>query len=335
MKEPAANGTIAAPITRRAVLGAATAVVATTGIKAEPVGAMPIIDTHIHLFDPNRPQCAPYRGPKTAPYYTRGALPETYAGLMRRNGVIGAIEVEASPWIEDNLWVLETASRDDIMVGTIGNLQPDKPEFGEYLERYHRNPLFRGVRYGNLWKYDIVAQSQQAPFIAGLKLLADADLVLDTANPRVDLLQALVRINDLVPSLRIVIDHLPKLEPAPEERAAYEAVLREIAQRPQLSAKLSAVIHPVNNVVSTRLADHKQRLDQLFEIFGEDRVLFGSDWPNVEGDTPVDNEIAIVKAYFSGKTRIRQEKYFWRNSIKIYKWKPRNTAQRALIASAG
>lgn len=335
MSRPATNGAIAAPMTRRAVLGAAAATAVASRIKAEPIGSMPIIDTHIHLFDPNRPQGAPYRGPKTAPFYTQGALPETYARLMRRNGVVGAIEVEASPWVEDNLWVLETATRDDIMVGTIGNLQPDKPEFGEFLERYQKNPLFRGIRYGNLWKYDIVAQSRQAPFIAGLKLLADADLVLDTANPRVDLLQALVRINDQVPSLRIIIDHLPKLEPAPEERAAYDAVLREMAQRPQVSVKLSAVIHPVNGVVSTTLADHKQRLDQLFEIFGEDRVLFGSDWPNVEGDTPVDNEVAIVKAYFAGKSVIQQEKYFWRNSIKIYKWKPRNAAQRALIASAG
>lgn len=320
------------PISRRTVLGGAVALAAASGVRAAPIAATPIIDTHIHLFDPNRPQGAPYRGPKNAPFYTEGALPETYAKLMRRNGVVGAIEVEASPWIEDNLWVLEVAGRSDIMVGTIGNLKPEDPEFPAYLERYHRNPLFRGIRYGNLWKYDIVAQSRRPEFIAGLKLLADADLVMDTANPRVDLLQALVRINDRVPSLRIVIDHLPKLEPKPDERAAYDAVLREIAGRPQLFVKLSAVIHPVNGVVSTRLADHRRRLDQLFATFGEDRVLFGSDWPNVEGDAPVDDEVALVKAYFSGKPMIEQEKYFWRNSIEAYRWAARTPAQQALIA---
>ena len=44
-------------------------------------------------------------------------------------GIVGAIKVEASPWIEDNLWVLEVAQRDTIIVGVIGNLEPDKPEF--------------------------------------------------------------------------------------------------------------------------------------------------------------------------------------------------------------
>ncbi len=45
-----------------------------------------------------------------------------------------------APWIEDNLWVLETIQPEPIMVGTVGNLQPDKPEFAEYLARYAKNP---------------------------------------------------------------------------------------------------------------------------------------------------------------------------------------------------
>ena len=324
-------------ISRRGILAGTAAALAASQVRAKVavarVAPIPIIDTHIHLFDPTRPQGAPYRGPKTAPFYTKGALPGTYVALMRKHHVIGAIEVEASPWIEDNLWVLETAARDEIMVGTIGNFRIEAPEFGEYLDRYRKNPLFRGVRYGNLWKYNIVAQSRRPEFLTALRRLADADLLLDTANPRVDLLEALVRINDAVPTLRIVIDHLPKLEPVASERAAYDAVLREIAQRPALSVKLSAVIHPVNGVVSTRLADHRGRLDDLFGLFGEDRVMFGSDWPNVEGDSPVDSEIAIVKAYFGDKSRAQQEKYFWRNSLAIYKWLPRNAAQRRLVAA--
>ena len=44
-------------------------------------------------------------------------------------GAVGAIKVEASPWVEDNLWVLEVSQRETIIVGVIGNLEPDKPEF--------------------------------------------------------------------------------------------------------------------------------------------------------------------------------------------------------------
>ena len=124
------------------------------------------------------------------------ALPARYRALAVPLGAVGAVKVEASPWIEDNLWVLEVAERDPIIVGVIGNLEPEKPEFPEYLERYHKNALFRGIRCGNLWGRDITAQVESTAFISGLRRLADADLVMDTANPRLSLLEAMVRVTD-------------------------------------------------------------------------------------------------------------------------------------------
>ena len=171
---------------------------------------IPIIDTHIHLFDPDRPQGAPYTGPPGVP--TEAAFPKRYRSLAESLGVVGAIKVEASPWVEDNLWALQVAQTDDIMVGVVGNLQPEKPEFAEYLERYRKNRLFRGIRYGNLWDRDLKKQMSNPKFVEGLKLLAESDLVLDSANPNIGLLQGLVAANDKIPNLRIVIDHLPNLE---------------------------------------------------------------------------------------------------------------------------
>ena len=187
--------------------------------RAAPATAIPIIDTHIHLFDPTRPQGAPYSGPGGAA--TAATLPAAaYRRLAAPLGIVGAIKIEASPWIEDNLWVLEVAERDTIVVGVVGNLEPDKPDLPRCSARYHKNPLFRGIRYGNLWGRDITAQANNPAFIDGLKLLAQADLVLDTANPRVDLLQAIVKITDRIPDLRVVIDHLPSLDPTPGSRPA-------------------------------------------------------------------------------------------------------------------
>jgi L-fuconolactonase len=322
---------------RRTVLagaGAALAVgILSDASRAAVPSSVPIIDTHIHLFDSNRPQGAPYRGPKTERYYTQGAFPEVYRKLVARYHVLGAIEVEASAWTEDNLWVLETSRPSDIMVGTIGNMQPDAPDFAAMIERYAKDPLFRGIRYGNLWGYDLAAKGETVSFLDGVRVLAQADLVLDSANPKLDLLQALVRLSDAVPSLRIVIDHLPHYDPAPAEQVAYRAVLREIGERPQIFVKLSEVIHPIDGVVSTDLKVHLDRLDLLYGTFGEDRVLFGSDWPNILQDTALDNAFAIMRAYFADKSRLQQEKYFWRNSLSAYKWQPRSAAQRALLAN--
>jgi L-fuconolactonase len=295
--------------------------------QASPI---PIIDTHIHLFDPGRPQGAPYSGPPPAPGGSPiAAYPERYRKLAVPLGVVGANKVEASPWIEDNLWVLEVAERDPIMVGVIGNLEPEKPEFPEYLERYHKNPLFRGIRYGNLWGRDIARQSTNPAFISGLKRLAEADLVMDTANPRVPLLEAILRISDAVPSLRIVLDHLPALDPAEADLAAYDAALREIGQRPQIFVKLSEIIHRVNGRVSTELSAYRARLDLLLGVFGEDRALFGSDWPNSDGVAPIEKVFAIAKEYFGTKPRPVAEKYFWKNSVAAYKWVRRDASQPA------
>ena len=115
---------------------------------------IPIIDTHIHLYDPTRPQGAPYSGPRVPGVAPIPAYPDRYRKLAMPLGSVGAIKVEASPWVEDNLWVLDVAQRDTIIVGVIGNLEPDKPEFKEYFDRYRKHPLFRGIRYGNLWGRD-------------------------------------------------------------------------------------------------------------------------------------------------------------------------------------
>jgi predicted TIM-barrel fold metal-dependent hydrolase len=289
---------------------------------------IPIIDTHIHLFDPTRPQGAPYSGPRPAAGQKPiAAYPDRYRRLAVPLGVVGAVKVEASPWIEDNLWVLEVAERDPIVVGVIGNLEPDKPEFAEYLDRYHKNTLFRGIRYGNLWGRDITKQAANAEFISGVRRLADADLVLDTANPRVPLLEAMLRISDAVPSLRIVLDHLPSLDPDAVEQSRYDAALREFRSRRQIYVKLSEIVHRVNDQVPTGLGAYRARLDLLMDVFGEDRILFGSDWPNSDGVAPIDKIFAIAKEYFAAKPRAVAEKYFWRNSIAVYNWVKRDPSQ--------
>ncbi len=167
-------------------------------------------------------------------------------------------------------------------------------------------------------------------FINGLKLLADADLVLDTANPQMALLESMLKISDKVPSLRIVLDHLPNFEPTPEERPAYAAALKEFAKRPQIYVKLSAILRQVDGRVSTDVNSYRDKLDLLVATFGDDRILFGSDWPNSDGVAPVDQVFTIAKAYFATKPRAVAEKYFWRNSIAAYKWVKREAAQPSL-----
>ncbi|HUO91362.1 MAG TPA: amidohydrolase family protein [Rhizomicrobium sp.] len=287
--------------------------------------SIPVIDTHVHLFDATRPQGAPYGGP--ADYVSHVAKPADYRARAVPLGIVGAIAVEASPWSEDNLWLLETAATDPIIVGVIGNLKPEAPDFAATLDRYRKIPLFRGIRYGNLWGYDIAGQAASPDFIAGLKHLADQGLVLDTANPRIELLEALIRVHDRLPDLSIVIDHLPALDPAPDIQARYDAVLSEMRGRSSIVVKLSEIYHRRNGQVVRDPVAMRARLDQLMDVFGEDRVLFGSDWPNSVGTATLEEIVGFVKSYFATKPRRVAEKYFWMNSARIYQWARRDAGQ--------
>jgi L-fuconolactonase len=98
-------------MTRRGFLemGAGAAALASPSVRAIAAHAgIPIIDTHIHLFDPTRPQGVPWPEPQRPDIYLP-ALPARYRAMAEPYGVRGAIEVECSPWLEDNQWGAELA----------------------------------------------------------------------------------------------------------------------------------------------------------------------------------------------------------------------------------
>lgn len=316
---------------RRTFLGVAAGV-SLAGSEAQ-AASIPIIDAHIHLFDPTRPQGVPWPDKKDRVLY-KPALPRRYRDIAVPLGITGAIEVEASPWLEDNQWVLDIAAKDKIIVGTVGDLEPGKPDFRKQLDRFHRNPLFRGIRYGNLWDRNLAAELSRPDFVAGLKELANAGLEMDTANPDPALIAAIVRLTDQVPELRIVIDHLPQMNPPtdPEVHKAFASHLHELADRPQVYVKVSEVLRRVDGRVPLDLDFYRDRLDMIFGIFGEDRVIYGSDWPNSDLWAPYPQVLSVVREYFTSKGPAIAEKYFWKNSVAAYRWVKRAPNQPASAA---
>jgi predicted TIM-barrel fold metal-dependent hydrolase len=296
----------------------------------EPI---PAIDTHIHLFDVSRKEGVPWP-PKDNAILYKTALPSRFREVSEGLNVVGAIELECSPWVEDNQWVLDVAAKDSIMVGMIGNLDPHSADFPKLLDRFRRNPLYLGIRYGFLWKRDNGRQDnlleglKSDAFVANLRLLAQAGLTLDAANPSIQLLEAAVQVSDKVPDLRFMIDHLPSFNPKNSEKPRYASLLKEIGGRKNIYCKLSAVprrYHPGN--IPLDVVPYRDRLDLLCGVFGEDRVVYGSDWPNSDPTATYPELFQIMRVYFSSKTRTQAEKYFWRNSVAAYRWKPRTPDQ--------
>jgi L-fuconolactonase len=285
---------------------------------------IPIIDTHIHLFDRRRPEGVPWPSKgDLAPGIS--ALPPRYREVIKPFGVVGAIVIEASPWVEDNQWVLDQAGTDSLMVGTVGFLDPGERDFAKNLERFRNNRLYLGLRYREIEGRNVADNIEKPAFVSDLKLLADADLSLDVRAHT----SVLVRLTDKVPALRVIIPHLPNVSLPLEraERSAYLTSLRELAKRPQVYMKLSAVIKRVDGKVVTDVSFYREWVDQLWDVFGEDRVIFASDWPTLLRVGTFPDVMTVARAYATGKGAIAMEKVFWRNSIAAYRWVKRDASQ--------
>ncbi len=322
-------------VLRLAAMGAGAAALRQTGMASSTgrtavpaAGIIRTIDTHIHLFDTARPGGVPWPE-KTDTVIYKPALPDRYESISASLGVVGAIAVEASPLRSDNQWLLNVVREHPVMVGMIGDLVPSDDSFMSDLERLHGDPLFLGIRYGNLWNRDLGVDIEKPGFVDGLKALADAGLVLETANPDAKLISAVVSVAERVPNLRIVIDHLPNatIPEDADERDKYWANLTLLASSSRIFVKLSEIPVRANGKLVTDPQYYRAGLDRIWDVFGEDRIMFGSDWPNSDHVATYAQTYALVRGYMAKKSAAAHEKFYWKNSVVVYQWQRRRQNQ--------
>ncbi len=284
----------------------------------------PIVDAHIHLFDPRRPQGIPWPAPGDVRF--QPSLPAQYRPLARPHRIERAIVIEASPWHADNHWLAtllsdaaNDATPDDVdIAGYVGNLDVCDPQFAQHLSELSQSPYFVGIRYGNLWDRHPLADAQKSSCIAALRALAASGRSLDSANPDPALIKALLLITDAVPELTVIVDHLPNAVVTDSERTAYERDLRELAGRRSVYAKLSEVPQRVDGTTALAPDRYQGLFDTLSLWFGEDRVLFGSDWPNSNALAPFDDTVVLTKQLMRGRSAIACAKFFAENAARAY-----------------
>jgi len=281
---------------------------------------VPIIDTHTHFYDPTRPQGVPWP-PVTDHVLYKPHLPEHFCNLTEKHGVVGTVVVEASSWLDDNQWILDLAKDNPVIVGFIGNLEIGKPEFADHLERFSENPIFRGLRMHGL---TITRNLDNRAFKDNLHRLADRELTLDLVGD-IQMLPAIERLVKLVPDLRIVIDHLP-FRNWNEDMNEVRRALTRVAELQNVYAKISDVVRRVNGSIVEKPEFYRPVLDVLWELFGPDKAMFGSNWPVSNRVAPYSSVIKVVTEYFSTKHQSEAKKFFYTNSQSAYQWKPHGKA---------
>jgi predicted TIM-barrel fold metal-dependent hydrolase len=228
-------------------------------------------------------------------------------------GVTGAVVIEASPWIEDNQWVLDLAKENPVIVALVGHLEPGADNFAANLARFAKNPLFRGIRLnGNA----IVSGINRQAFIQDLRRLADAGLMMDAIG-NAKMIPALQLLTVQIPKLRIAIDHMPA-EPTDWQNS--RAALFELAKQPQVYCKVSGVLKRVDGRVIEDPRVYKAALDELWQAFGPDRVMYGSNWPVSDHLSPYKSVFSVVQQYAGARNAVDADKFFRTNSRICYGW---------------
>jgi predicted TIM-barrel fold metal-dependent hydrolase len=263
-----------------------------------------IIDSHVHFYDPSRPQGVPWP-PKDDRLLYRTVLPDEYKRLAQPHGVAGVIVIEASPWTEDNQWLLDLARRDPFLLAVVGRLDPASPEFPRLLRRFAANPLFRGIRLG---EKDLAAPG----LIGALRRLDSLGLSLDLLGGPGILPQA-VRLAEALPGLRIIVDHMPFDEPLPAELGN---ALRPLAN---LYCKISHLPRRREGAPVLDPAWYAPLLDPLLDIFGEYRVVYGSNWPVSDRVAPFPAALGILAPYFQQKRPAALSRFFRENAMHFYR----------------
>jgi predicted TIM-barrel fold metal-dependent hydrolase len=282
-----------------------------------------LIDTHTHFYDPTRPQGVPWP-PKNDGVLYRPVYPAEFRKLAAPHGVIGTVVVEASPWLEDNQWVLDLAARDNFLLGLVGNVKPGRPEFAAELKRFTAQPLFRGIRVG-VWDKSGLSD---AAVRRDLQLIAGLNLALDVLTGA-DRLGEIASLAAAIPGLRIVIDHCANVRvDGHSPPAVWLDGLRACAPHGNVFMKVSGLVEGsggTDGSAPTAMSFYRPTLDAIWETFGEDRVIFGSNWPVSARCASYETVLNIVREYFSAKGPVAAEKYFSGNARKAYHLRARRS----------
>ncbi len=279
-----------------------------------------LVDTHIHLYDPSRPEGVPWPGSNSELY--RPVLPSHFGAVARPAGVTGAVVVEASPWLADNQWLLDLTQDDPTYRGIVGNLALDDPNFAGELARLAADGRFVGLRAKGLR-----AAAIEGPVIEALHLLAQSGLVLDILLANMDLDDALA-LAQAVPELPLVLNHAAgaRIDGSTPAESWTQAV-RALAAQPQVYCKISGLFQQSRRTPAPLDPDYYQPvLDILWEAFGPRRLVYGSNWPvsDLRGDYAAHRD--LVLAYISPKGQAAVEQVMWQNAVELYHLDGRNTA---------
>ena len=277
---------------------------------------IPVIDTHIHLYDTSRPEGVPWP-PPSLPVLYKPHMPKQFAPVARANGITHTVVVEASDRYSDNKWLLDaTADDKDHYLGIVGNIAVGSPDFGKQLAEACKDKRFVGIRIRPNAKYPYFTPK----FWEDLKTLSKAGKTLDVLMKGITL-PHVVEIARRNPDLKIIINHLTGIDLSQKGvlNAIWRQDVKHLASYPNVYMKLSGFLQRSGKIPAPdELSYYLPCLDILVGHFGEDRVVYGSNWPVTNKSGDYAQFKLLVMEYCRLQGRRFAEKLLYKNAVKFY-----------------
>ncbi|MEE2640424.1 MAG: amidohydrolase family protein [Planctomycetota bacterium] len=277
-----------------------------------------MIDTHIHLFDTAREKGVPWP-PKDDKVLYKPHLPKEFRQVSRKAGVTGVVIVEASDLVEDNQWVLDLVKGDDYFIGLVGNVDPYRKDFGKQLRKIAKDKRLVGIRARvNDRKIDY----RDPQVLKSFKVLSRRNLALDILmnGEGHETVTEVASVAEKLPELRIVVNHVLgyDIDGKLPGKKWIDAV-KQLSTHKNVYVKISGLYQRCVPQPATRDIKHYQELlEILWNHFGEDRLVYGSNWPCTKKSGDYTSFVKLVNEYFSAKGQDACEKYFWKNASNAY-----------------
>lgn len=271
-----------------------------------------VIDTHVHFWQYNKKRDGWITNDMKI--LQQDYLPEHISLTLNRNGVDGVVAVQASQEEVETRFLAELAKTHPLIKGVVGwiDLQADNIE--ERLEHFTQYDSIRGYRH--------VVQGEpndfllRPPFQRGVAALKAYNYTYDVLIFHHQLPPAIEFVANF-PDQKLVIDHCAKPGIKHKKMDDWKLHMKEIAQQPNVYCKLSGLFTEAA-WKSWSAAEFYPYLDVVFEAFGTDRLMFGSDWPVMLVSGIYVQWKSLLEKYMEHYKPEEKEKVFGGNAVAFY-----------------